>query len=62
MESWDSRYPFSADEINLFSRLHQKATKFPAPVGLLKDTEQQIEQDEQGTMPPLPLIDENAQM
>jgi len=34
MDNWDSLFPFTADEINLFSRLHQKATKFPAPAGI----------------------------
>lgn len=40
METWDTRYPFSADEIGLFSRLHQKATKFAPPPNLKADEPQ----------------------
>jgi hypothetical protein len=32
MDSWDTLFPFTGDEINLFSRLHQKVTKFPGPI------------------------------
>lgn len=39
MENWDSLFPFTAEEINLFSRLHQKATKFPAPHGIKQRAE-----------------------
>ena len=31
MDNWDALYPFTSAEVNLFSRLHQKVTKFPAP-------------------------------
>ena len=31
MDNLDTLFPFTSDEINLFSRLHLKATKFPAP-------------------------------
>lgn len=34
METWDSRYPFTAEEAKIFSKLHQKATKFPVPLGI----------------------------
>ena len=39
MDTWDSRYPFTPEEANIFSRLHQKATKFPAPLGIKIDLE-----------------------
>lgn len=34
MDTWDSRFPFSAEETNLFAQLHAKATKFPAPLNI----------------------------
>ena len=44
METWDSQYPFTAEEANIFSKLHQKATKFPAPLGI-KITESKDENE-----------------
>lgn len=31
---WDSQFTFSIEEVNFFTRLHQKATKFPFPVNI----------------------------
>lgn len=35
MDTWDTRFPFTVDEINLFANLHNKATKFPVPNGII---------------------------
>ena len=46
MDTWDSRFTFTADEANLFARLHNKATKFPIPEGILvAETETVTEKD-----------------
>lgn len=46
MESWDTLYPFTSSEINLFSSLHQKVTKFPAPLNLKTRQVQVVEVEE----------------
>ncbi len=46
MDTWDTQFPFTADEINLFSRLHQKATKFSAPSDI-KPSRNQVDADSQ---------------
>jgi hypothetical protein len=35
MDTWDSRYPFTPEEVNLFALLHNKVTKFPAPSAII---------------------------
>ena len=43
MDTWENRFPFTTEEVNLFARLHQKATKFPAPPGISVREELEIE-------------------